>query len=234
MKDCFGKIKDSLQMTMYICAITGTTLFGFFKACVGEEQKKGDELVGKEQPDADVEAKLLPALKPGEGMKGSESSKKVVVNPAPTETKPGVEKPAPEPEKPAVKPKTEPKKPVKPAPKAPDETGKSSQNSEPEVESEPKVEPDKEHDDKPMTEDEPKQIDNKKQGMKKEGEKLHQELKGRKDEGSSQQSPVLTDEERAGINKAEEEHRKKMEKYLQNQEKGTPAPTENKEDKKTE
>ena len=165
----FAKIKDSLQMIMYICAITGTTLLGIFKGCVGREPES-EPVVADEQNDADVVDKLAPAEKSKEDLKSkttSEPAKEVVVKPVPTEKKTGVESVS-EPEKPAAKLKSEPKKMVKPAPKAPDKLDNADQNNTADVKPEPKAEPTKVPTVKPMTKKEVEELKKKNEKDKKD------------------------------------------------------------------
>ena len=147
-----AKIKDSLQMIMYICAITGTTLLGIFKGCVGREPES-EPVVADEQNDAEVVNDELTPAEKSKGKTVSEPAREITVKSAPAEKKNGVE-PAPEPEKPAAKVKSEPKKTVKPAPKAPDKLDNADQNNKPDVKPEPKTEPAKEPAVKPMTKEE--------------------------------------------------------------------------------
>ena len=164
----FAKIKDSLQMIMYICAITGTTLLGIFKGCVGREPES-EPVVADEQNDADVVDKIAPAASKEDvnGKTRSGQGKEVIGKPVPTETKTSVE-PSSEPEKPATKLKSEPKKTVKPAPKAPDKLDNADQNNKPDVKPEPKTEPAKEPAVKPMTKKEVEELKKKNEKDKKD------------------------------------------------------------------
>lgn len=195
----FAKIKDSLQMIMYICAITGTTLLGIFKGCVGREPES-EPVVADEQNDADVVDKIAPAEKSKEDLKSkttSEPAKEVVVKPAPTETKNGVESVS-EPEKTAVKLKSEPKKMVKPAPKAPDKLDNADQNNKADVKPEPKAEPTKVPTVKPMTKKEVEELKKKMDEAKKDLDKK------RKAEDPTGNSSSVKDDERQRIDEEAE------------------------------
>ncbi len=185
----FAKIKDSLQMIMYICAITGTTLLGIFKGCVGREPES-EPVVADEQNDADVVDKIAPAASKEDVNSKTRSGqgKEVTVKPVPTETKTSVE-PSSEPEKPATKLKSEPKKTVKPAPKAPDKLDNADQNNKADVKPEPKAEPTKVPAVKPMTKKEVEELKKKMDEAKKD---LDKKLKAEDPTGNS--SSVKDDE----------------------------------------
>ena len=201
----FAKIKDSLQMIMYITAITGTTLVGVIKGCgLMNDDEEGKQEVVVKQPVVE-ETKIEPGPKPGEKPKEAVGHKD---NSAAVKSEP---KPVQEPLM-EVKKKPAPAKnePVKKVPGTV-QNGKSGLKAKPVPEPAKPAEPAF----KQMTEEEREKFaEEKKEEMKKTGEELEKRQEEKDPEGKSSN---VKKEEKKKINKDEDDFRKKMQQKFKKQ-----------------
>ena len=190
-----SRIKDSLQMIMYITAITGTTLAGVIKGCgliSSDEEAKQEAVAGQEQDEAEMKAAPKPAVKPKAEAK---------VTPAAANEPKAAVKNEPEPAK---------NEPVK-------KVSGTVQNSRSETKAKPAPEPAKPAEPayKPMTEKEREEFaGEKKAEMKDTGKELNQRQEEKDPAGKS--SNVKKDE-RKKIENDEDDFRKKMRERFKEQ-----------------
>ena len=189
-----SKIKDSLQMIMYITAITGTTLAGVIKGCgliSSDEEAKQEAVAGQEQDEAEMKAAPKPAVKPKAAVKAVPAA----VN--------------------------EPKAEVKNEEPAQNESAKkvsgTVQNNRSEIKKKPEPEPAKPAEPafKPMTEKERKEFEKeKKEEMKETKKEVEQKLDEKDPAGKSSN---VKKKERKKIEKDEDDFRKKMRERFKEQ-----------------
>ena len=200
-----SKIKDSLQMIMYITAITGTTLAGVIKGCGlmnDDEEVKQEAAVEQEQPKAgEIKTAPKPAVKP----KAEAKVTAAAVNEPKAEVKN-----EPEPAK---------NEPVK-------KVSGTVQNSKSETKAKPASEPAKPAEPvyKPMTEKEREEFaGEKKAEMKDTGKELNQRQEEKDPAGKSSN---VKKEERKKIENDEDDFRKKMREKFKKQKEDDPAKNE--------
>ena len=199
-----SKIKDSLQMIMYITAITGTTLAGVIKGCgliSSDDEPKQEAVAGQEQDDAEIKAAPKPAVKPKAAAK---------VAPAAVNEPKAEVKNEPEPAK---------NEPVK-------KVSGTVQNSRSETKAKPAPEPAKPAEPvyKPMTEKEREEFaGEKKAEMKDTGKELNQRQEEKDPAGKSSN---VKKEERKKIENDEDDFRKKMRERFKEQKEDDPAKNE--------